>query len=241
MTKGIILAGGLGTRLRPLTNVTNKHLIAVYNKPMILYPLGTLMKAGIKDFLIISGREHAGHFMEFLGSGREYNVKLSYKIQDEAGGIAQALLLAEDFADRKPIAVILGDNVFENNFSKAVKDFRKGAQIFLKTVSDPQRFGVAELKGKKVIKILEKPTDPPTSYAVTGLYQYDANVFKIIKKLKPSARGELEITDVNNAYIRRGQLKAEFVRGFWSDAGTFDSLLKASNWVFDKFIQDDSE
>src|SRR3989344_2739687 len=213
MTKGIILAGGLGTRLRPLTNVTNKHLIAVYNKPMILYPLGTLMKAGIKDFLIISGREHAGHFMEFLGSGREYNVKLSYKIQDEAGGIAQALLLAEDFADRKPIAVILGDNVFENNFSKAVKDFRKGAQIFLKTVSDPQRFGVAELKGKKVIKILEKPT----------------------------ARGELEITDVNNAYIRRGQLKAEFVRGFWSDAGTFDSLLKASNWVFDKFIQDDSE
>ncbi|MDP3697035.1 MAG: sugar phosphate nucleotidyltransferase [Candidatus Taylorbacteria bacterium] len=230
-TKGIILAGGLGTRLRPLTNITNKHLIAVYDKPMILYPLETLIKSGVKDILIISGREHAGHFIEFLGSGNEYGVKLSYKVQDEAGGIAQALLLAEDFADDESVTVILGDNIFEDNFFKTVKGFRQGARIFLKKVPDPQRFGVPVLDGKKVVKILEKPKEPPTPYAVTGLYRYDTEVFKIIKKLKPSNRGELEITDVNNAYIRRGQLKAEFVRGYWSDAGTFDSLARATQWA----------
>lgn len=231
MTKGAILAGGLGTRLKPLTNITNKHLIAVYDKPMILYPLETLVRAGIKDILIVSGREHAGHFIEFLGSGREFGVKLSYKVQDEAGGIAQALLLAEDFADEKPLTVILGDNLFEDNFSKYAENFRKGARIFLKRVPDPQRFGVPELESKQVIKIWEKPKAPPTPYAVTGIYQYDSNVFSVIKKIKPSVRGELEITDVNNAYIKKGQLKAEFVRGFWSDAGTFESLLRASNWA----------
>lgn len=229
--KGIILAGGFGTRLRPLTNITNKHLIAVYDKPMILYPLETLVRSGIKDILIVSGREHAGHFIEFLGSGKEYGVKLSYKVQDDAGGIAQALSLSEDFADAKPITVILGDNIFEDNFTKAISSFHAGAKIFLKKVSDPERFGVPVLEGKRVIKILEKPKEPPTPYAVSGLYQYDADVFNIIKKLKPSTRGELEITDVNNAYIRQGQLKAEFIKGFWSDAGTFDSLARATQWA----------
>ncbi len=229
--KGIILAGGMGTRLKPLTNITNKHLIPVYNKPMILYPLGTLIRSGIKEILIVSGRDHAGHFIEFLGSGKEYGVKLTYKVQDEAGGIAQALLLAEDFADEKPITVILGDNIFENNFLKSVKSFRKGARVFLKKVSDPERFGVPALNKKNVLNIIEKPKDPPTPYAVTGIYQYDKDVFRIIKKLKPSNRGELEITDVNNAYIKKGNLKAEFIKGFWSDAGTFDSLARATQWV----------
>lgn len=226
--KGIILAGGLGTRLRPLTLVTNKHLIALYDKPMVLYPLETLVKAGIRDILVVSGREHAGHFLEFLGSGEEYGVKLTYKVQDQAGGIAQALLLAEDFADNKSVTVILGDNIFEDNFARQVKSFQKGARIFLKKVPDSNRFGVPELNGAKVLKIIEKPANPPSPYAVTGLYQYDGNVFKIIKRLKPSGRGELEITDVNNAYIRQGKLAAEYVRGFWSDAGTFDSLATAT-------------
>ena len=235
--KGVILAGGLGTRLKPLTNITNKHLMAVYNKPMILYPLETLVKSGIRDILIISGREHAGHFVEFLGSGKEYGIKLTYKVQDEAGGIAQALLLAEDFTDGKPIAVILGDNIFEDNFLRQIKNFRNGARIFLKKVEDPQRFGVPELKGKLVTKILEKPNDPPSQYAVTGFYQYDSEVFKIIKKIKPSARGEMEITDVNNAYIKLGKTKAEFVKGFWSDAGTFDSLAKSVMWAMKKNLK----
>ncbi len=229
--KGIILAGGLGTRLRPLTLVTNKHLIALYDKPMILYPLETLIQAGIRDILIVSGREHAGHFLEFLGSGKDYGVKLTYKVQDEAGGIAHALLSAEDFVDNKPVTVILSDNIFEDNFARHVKNFHSGARIFLKKVPDPQRFGVAVLNGKKVIKIVEKPKNPPSTYAVAGLYQYDGGVFEIIKKLKPSARGELEITDVNNVYIRQDQLTAENVRGFWSDAGTFDSLAKATLWA----------
>jgi len=229
--KGVILAGGTGTRLRPLTNITNKHLIAVYDKPMIMYPLITLIKAGIRDILIVSGREHAGHFIEFLGSGKEHGVRLSYKVQNEAGGIAQALLLAEDFSDRKPVTVILGDNIFEDNFKKAVSSFRKGARIFLKKVQDPERFGVPELNKQRVVKIVEKPTKPPTSFAVTGLYQYDTDVFRIVKKLKPSERGELEITDVNNAYIKKGALRAEFVKGFWSDAGTFDSLARATQWA----------
>ncbi len=237
MTKGIILAGGLGTRLKPLTRITNKHLIAVYNKPMILYPLETLVKAGIKEILVVSGREHAGHFIEFLGSGREYGIKLTYKVQDEAGAIAPALLLGEDVADQKPVTVILGDNIFETNFSRAVKNFRNGARVFLKKVLDPERFGVPVLKGKNVVKILEKPKEPPTPYAVTGIYQYDADVFKIIKRLKPSARGELEITDVNNAYIKLGRMKAEFVKGFWSDAGTFESLARTIQWAMGKNLK----
>lgn len=235
--KGIILAGGLGTRLRPLTLVTNKHLIALYDKPMILYPLETLVKAGIRDILIVSGREHAGHFLEFLGSGEEYGAKLTYKVQDQAGGIAHALLLAEDFADNRPVTVILSDNIFEDAFVRYVKNFRRGARIFLKKVPDPNRFGVPELNGRKVLKILEKPAQPPSPYAVTGFYQYDDSVFKIIKKLRPSSRGELEITDVNNAYIRKGQLTAEYVRGFWSDAGTFDSLATATVWAMKKKLK----
>ena len=232
--KGVILAGGLGKRLYPLTKITNKHLLPIFNRAMIEYPLQTLLRAGVKEILIVSGREHAGDFVEYLGSGKDYGAKFTYKVQDEAGGIAQALLLAKDFADGRPIVVVLGDNIFEDNISRAIKTFRSGARIFLKKVADPQRFGVAELDGKKVVKIIEKPAKPPTPYAVTGLYQYDADVFKIIKRLKPSARGELEITDVNNAYIRRNTLKAEFVRGFWSDAGTFDSLARSVNWALKK-------
>jgi len=248
MTKGIILAGGKGTRLLPLTKITNKHLLPIFNRAMIEYPLQTLLKAGIKEILIISGREHAGDFVEYLGSGKDYGANFTFKVQDEAGGIAQALLLAEDFADGKPITVILGDNIFENNLSRTVRTFRSGARIFLKKVSDPERFGVAVLEGKppttlglpkvvggkQVTKILEKPEKSPSPYAVTGLYQYDKDVFKIIRRLKPSARGELEITDVNNAYIKCGGMKAEFIRGFWSDAGMFDSLARATLWAMKK-------
>ena len=229
--KGVLLAGGMGTRLRPLTHITNKHLVAVYNKPMILYPLESLVKAGIKDILIISGREHAGHFIEFLGSGADFGVNLSYKVQDTAGGIAHALLLAEDFSKNEPITVILGDNIFQQKFDKYVANFREGAKIFLKKVPDPQRFGVAVVKLKKVIKITEKPKRPLSDLAVTGIYQYDNKVFDIIKTLKPSARGEMEITDVNNHYIKKGQMGAEIVKGFWSDAGTFDSLVRSINWA----------
>src|SRR3989344_4625444 len=235
--RGIILAGGKGTRLLPLTKIINKHLLPVFNRAMIEYPLSTLIKAGIKDILIVSGRDHAGDFVEYLGSGKDFGANFEYKVQDEAGGIAQALLLAEDFADGKPIAVILGDNIFEDNFSGQIKNFRNGAKIFLKKVEDPQSFGVPELKGKLVAKILEKPSNPPSQYAVTGFYQYDDDVFKIIKKLKLSVRGEMEITDVNNVYIRRGKLKAEFVRGFWSDACTFDSLAKSVVWAMKKNLK----
>lgn len=237
MTKGIILAGGMGSRLKPLTNLTNKHLLPIFNRAMIEYPLNTLLKSGIKEILIVSGREHAGDFIEYLGSGRDFGAKFTYKVQDEAGGIAQALLLAEDFADDKPIAVILGDNIFEDNFLHIAKTFRSGARVFLKKVPDPERFGVAVLEDKRVVKIVEKPSQPLTSFAVTGLYQYDAKVFGIIKRLKPSARGEFEITDVNNAYIRRGALKAEFIKGFWTDAGTFESLARAVNWAMKKNLK----
>lgn len=235
--KGIILAGGKGTRLLPLTQITNKHLLPIFNRAMIDYPLQTMLKGGIKEILIISGREHAGDFVEYLGSGKDYNAKFTYKVQDEAGGIAQALQLAEDFADNKPITVILGDNIFEDNISHAVKNFRSGARIFLKKVSDPERFGVAVLDNKRVKKILEKPQVAPSAYAVTGLYQYGSGVFKIIRKLKPSGRGELEITDVNNAFIKRNAMKAEFIKGFWSDAGTFNSLVKSVNWAMTKGLK----
>ncbi len=229
MQKGIILAGGKGTRLLPLTKLTNKHLLPIFNQPMIEYPLATLLRGGVKDILIISGREHAGDFIEYLGSGKDYGAKFTYKVQEEAGGIAQALLLAEDFTGDDNMTVILGDNIFEDNFN--LNKLKEGARIFLKKVFDPKRFGVAQLNGKLVTKIFEKPKNPPTSLAVTGLYQYNSKVFNIIKKLKPSKRGELEITDVNNAYIARGELRAEFVKGFWSDAGTFDSLARSANWA----------
>lgn len=226
--KGIILAGGTGSRLYPLTKVTNKHLLPVYDKPMIFYPIQTLINAGIKEIMIVSGRGHAGHFLELLGSGADLGVKFTYEIQEEAGGIAQALGLAERFADEDDVAVILGDNIFQDNIKEDVSNFRGGARIFLKEVPDAHRFGVAELNGDKVIGIEEKPRDPKSNFAVTGLYIYSNHVFKIVKTLKPSARGELEITDVNNYFVNNGTMEYRILDGFWSDAGTFESLLRAS-------------
>ncbi|MBC8501465.1 MAG: NTP transferase domain-containing protein [Nanoarchaeota archaeon] len=231
--KGVILAGGTGSRLLPLTKVTNKHLLAVYNEPMIYYPLKKLIKAGIKDILIISGSGHSGHFVNLLGSGKEFGVRLSYEIQDEAGGIAQALGLAEDFVDKDNVCAILGDNVFEDDID--LSGFNRGARIFLKDVENANRFGVAEVdKQNKVIGIEEKPEKLKSNLAVTGLYVYDSEVFDIIKTLKPSRRGELEITDVNNAYIEKGKMDARILRGFWSDAGTFESLFKSAEFVRNK-------
>jgi len=225
--KGVILAGGTGSRLFPLTKVTNKHLLPVFDKPMIYYPMETLLNAGIKDIMIVSGKGHAGHFLELLGSGLEHGVHFTYEIQDQAGGIAQALSLAEDFADGDNVTVILGDNIFQDNIKDDVNNFKNGAKIFLKEVSDAHRFGVAELNGNKVIGIEEKPKVPKTNFAVTGLYIYDSNVFYVIKTLNPSGRGELEITDVNNYYIHKKTMEYRVLEGFWSDAGTFESLLKA--------------
>jgi glucose-1-phosphate thymidylyltransferase len=232
--KGVILAGGKGTRLLPITKVTNKHLLPVYNKPMIYYPLQVLADIGVKQIMIVSGPDHAGHFLNLLGSGREFGIKLSYEVQEEAGGIAQALGLAEDFADNDKIVAILGDNVFEDTPSikkafNAFKRQRRGAKIFLKEVPDAKRFGVAEVKGKKIVGIMEKPKRPKSNLAVTGLYMYDNKVFDIVKHLKPSKRGELEVTDLNNAYIKKGIMTYQIVKGAWTDAGTFSSLLRASN------------
>ena len=226
--KGVILAGGTGSRMYPLTKVTNKHLLPVYDKPMIFYPLQTLVNAGIREIMIVSGRGHAGHFLELLGSGIEFGVQLTYEIQEKAGGIAEALGLAESWADEDPVAVILGDNIFQDSIQSDATSFQKGAKIFLKEVPDAQRFGVAEINGDRVISIEEKPKKPKSRYAVTGLYLYDPDVFSVIRTLKPSGRGELEITDVNNAYIERGEMQFSLLKGFWSDAGTFDSLLRAS-------------
>ena len=226
--KGIILAGGTGSRLYPLTKVTNKHLLPVYDKPMICYPLDTLVQAGITEIMIVSGRGHAGHFLELLGSGAEFNITLTYEIQEKAGGIAEALGLADSWADDENVAVILGDNIFEDDIKTDVASFERGAKIFLKEVPDAQRFGVAEFNTDRVISIEEKPKVPRSNYAVTGLYLYDSGVFSIIKKLKPSGRGELEITDVNNAYIKNGMMQYAILKGYWSDAGTFNSLMRAS-------------
>ncbi len=232
--KGIVLAGGYGTRLLPMTKVTNKHLLPVYNKPMIFYPIQTLVDMGIKNIMIVSGKGHAGHFLELLGSGKGFGAKFTYEIQEDAGGIAQALGLAEDFADKEDVAVILGDNIFEDNFKEEIKHFSNGARIFLKEVKHAQRFGVAEIKGNKIIGIEEKPNEPKSDYAVTGLYVYDSKVFEIIKKLKPSGRGELEITDVNNYYIKNKEMSFSVIKGFWSDAGTIESLYTASTLVKEK-------
>jgi glucose-1-phosphate thymidylyltransferase len=226
--KGIILAGGTGSRLHPLTKVTNKHLLPVYDKPMIYYPLHTLINAGITEIMIVSGRGHAGHFLELLGSGTEFGITLTYEIQEKAGGIAQALGLAESWADDDTVAVILGDNIFQDDVKRDVTSFNEGAKIFLKEVPDAHRFGVAELAGHQVISIEEKPKQPKSKYAVTGLYLYDSGVFSVIRTLIPSGRGELEITDVNNAYLRNGTMQYSILTGYWSDAGTFDSLLRAS-------------
>ncbi|MFC1633147.1 sugar phosphate nucleotidyltransferase [Patescibacteria group bacterium] len=232
--KGIILAGGNATRLMPLTKVTNKHLLPVYDKPMIYYPLETLLKAGIKDILIVSGKGHAGHFLDLLGSGRDFNANFTFEVQEEAGGIAQALALAEDFSDHESVTVILGDNIIEDDISGAVKDFEAqggGAKIFIKEVHDPERFGVATIDGDKITKVTEKPDKPDSNFAVTGIYMYDGDVFNIVKTLKPSGRGELEITDVNNAYIDKGNLTYEKLKGYWTDAGTFPSLYRATKLV----------
>lgn len=229
--KGIILAGGLGTRLRPLTLVTNKHLLPVYNKPMILYPLETLKRSGITDILIVTGREHAGHFMHFLGSGQQYGVKCSFAIQDtNNGGIADALKCAQDFSQGDSVAVILGDNIFEQDFAKDVASFKEGSRVFFKAMKDPTRFGVPvfDASGKKIIKIEEKPKKPKSNFAQTGFYLYDNAIFSIIDTLTPSARGELEITDANNIYLNRDKLSHGFIKGLWSDAGTFESLHKVS-------------
>ncbi|MER3428146.1 MAG: spore coat protein [Pyrinomonas sp.] len=233
--KGVVLAGGLGTRLYPLTKVTNKHLLPVYNQPMIYYPIQTLVNAGITDILIVTGGNSAGDFLKLLGNGKAFGLKhLNYTYQEGEGGIAEALSLAEDFADGDPVCVILGDNIIEGNICRAVRAFRHqggGAKILLKRVSDPQRFGVPELDGPRIVRIEEKPKEPKSDYAVIGIYMYDADVFNIIKTLKPSARGELEITDVNNIYIERGEMTWDELEGWWTDAGTFDSLLRASNLV----------
>jgi glucose-1-phosphate thymidylyltransferase len=231
--KGIILAGGTGSRLYPLTKVTNKHLLPVYDKPMIYYPLQTLIDAGIKEIMIVSGRGHAGHFLELLGSGAEFGVRFTYEIQDEAGGIAQALGLAEDFADDDDVTVILGDNIFQDNIRGTVESFENGAYIFLKPVDDACRFGVAEVdqNNGQVLGIEEKPSKPKSNLAVTGLYIYSNDVFDVVKTLKPSGRGELEITDVNNHYINHDTMKYNILAGYWSDAGTFESLLRAGTMI----------
>jgi glucose-1-phosphate thymidylyltransferase len=246
--KGVILAGGLGKRLYPLTKITNKHLLPVYCKPMIYYPIQTLVDAGIKDILIVTGGMHAGEFLRLLGDGAQFGLKqINYTYQEGEGGIADALRLARHFADNDKIIVILGDNIIEKSIKKAVDDFRmqpKGARILLKKVEDPGRFGVAEFsakggpasggKGKKLVSIEEKPKRPKSDYAVTGIYMYDNRVFEIIKALKPSRRNELEITDVNNAYLKKGELEYSMLDGWWTDSGTFDSLLRANNLVASK-------
>jgi glucose-1-phosphate thymidylyltransferase len=229
--KGVILAGGTGSRLMPLTKVTNKHLLPVGQKPMIYYPIEKLTAIGLEEILIVTGIEHMGDVVGLLGSGRDFGCRFTYKVQDEAGGIAQALSLAEDFVHGQRLLVILGDNVFEDDLKKYADRFiaqKTGARLLLKQVQVPQRFGVAEILDGRVISIEEKPKEPKSDYAVTGIYFYDTSVFDIIRTLKPSARGELEITHVNNGYIARGQLAYDILDGWWTDAGTFESLSKAN-------------
>ena len=233
--KGIVLAGGLGTRLAPLTRVTNKHLLPVFDQPMVYYPVRTLVEADITDILIVTGGNSAGDFLKLLRNGAEFGLnRINYAYQEGEGGIAAALGLAEHFADGGPVCVVLGDNILEKSIASFVRKFRhqgSGAKILLSEVPDPQRFGVPVFEDGRVIRIEEKPTDPKSRYAVIGVYMYDNRVFEIIKTLKPSGRGELEITDVNNAYIESGDLSWDVIEGWWTDAGTFESLLKASNLI----------
>ncbi|MBI2637069.1 MAG: NTP transferase domain-containing protein [Parcubacteria group bacterium] len=227
--KGIILAGGSGTRLSPLTKVTSKQLLPIYHKPMIYYPLETLMRGGIREILIITAPDRAGDFLRLLGSGKELGAKFTYEIQDKPEGIAQAFIIGENFIGDDSVALILGDNIFEDDFSQAIKSFKTGGHVFAKQVPDPERFGVVKFDGTgKAEQIVEKPKEHVSDYAVTGLYLYDNRVVGIAKNLKPSSRGELEITDVNNAYLQRGELTVSAVAGAWLDAGTFDSLLAAN-------------
>jgi len=233
--KGVVLAGGLGTRLRPLTAVTNKHLLPVYDRPMIYYPIQTLVNARITDIMIVTGGNSAGDFLKLLGNGKAFGLKhLNYTYQEGEGGIAEALSLVEHFAAKQPVCVVLGDNIIEGNIAAAVRAYKqqgKGAKIILKQVPDPERFGVPELSDQTVVRIEEKPQVPKSEYAVIGIYMYDGEVYDIIRTLEPSGRGELEITDVNNAYIKRKEMTWEELDGWWSDAGTFESLQRASNLV----------
>src|SRR5262245_46432536 len=233
--RGVVLAGGLGTRLLSLTKVTNKHLLPVYDRPMIYYPIQALANAGIDEIMLVTGGNSAGDFLRLLGNGNEFNLKrLNYTYQEGEGGIADALRLAEHFADGEPVCVVLGDNIIEGNIIHAANSFRqqgKGAKLLLKEVKDPQRFGVPVLDGTRIVKIEEKPANPQSSYAVTGMYFYDAEVYDIIRTLKPSRRGELEITDVNNAYIAAGTLTWDRLEGWWTDAGTIESLYLANQLV----------
>jgi glucose-1-phosphate thymidylyltransferase len=232
--RGVVLAGGTGSRLRPLTKVTNKHLLPVGQKPMVYYPIEKLRGIGIEEILIVTGVEHMGDVVGLLGSGREFSCRFTYKVQDEAGGIAQALGLAENFANDQPLAVILGDNIFQNHLRAQAERFLTqggGARLLLKQVPDPERFGVAEFRDGKILGIEEKPAKAKSSYAITGVYFYDSTVFEIIRTLRPSGRGELEITDVNNCYLQKGQLACDILEGWWTDAGTFESLVRASELV----------
>ena len=233
--RGIILSGGSATRLRPCTKVTSKQLLPVYNRPMIYYPLNTLIKAGIKEILIIVAPERAGDYLNLLGSGKEFGVKFTYEIQDEPKGLAEAFIIGENFIDEDNVTMILGDNIFEDDFSQDIKNFKSGGKVFAKEVSDPERFGIVEFnKNNKAISIEEKPKNPKSNYCVTGLYIYDNRVIEAAKNLKPSERGELEITDLNNWYLEKGELEVAMVNGQWIDAGTFDSLLRAQNFVKEK-------
>jgi glucose-1-phosphate thymidylyltransferase len=233
--KGIVLAGGTGSRLYPLTKITNKHLLPIYDKPMIFYPIQALVEAGIKDILLVTGGRNSGDFLRLLANGKEFGLAhLNYTYQEGEGGIADALALAEHFADGEKICVMLGDNIIEGSIQEAVRAFEKqerGARILLKEVPDAERFGVAEMDGTRIIGIEEKPREPKSNYAVIGIYMFDGTVFDKVKKLVPSGRGELEITDVNNAYIREGSMTYSVLEGWWTDAGTFDSLLRAANLV----------
>jgi glucose-1-phosphate thymidylyltransferase len=230
--KGIILAGGAGTRLSPLTVVTSKQLLPIYNKPMIYYPLETLMNAGIREILIIIAPDHAGDFLKLLGSGKQFGCKFTYEIQDKPEGLAQAFLIGESFIGTDDVTLILGDNLFDDDFSQSIKDFQKGARVFAKEVTDPERFGVVAFDAnKKVTSIIEKPKEPASNYAVTGLYVYDNSVVQKAKSLKPSPRGEYEITDLNNVYLQEGTLDVRFVNGQWLDTGTFESLFAATEFA----------
>jgi len=235
--KGVVLAGGTGSRLMPLTKVTNKHLLGVGPKPMVYYPIEKLTAAGIEQILIVTGVEHMGDVVSLLGSGKDFGCRFTYKVQDEAGGIAQALGLAEDFSHGQPVTVVLGDNIFQSSLKDYIDNFiaqKVGARVLLKQVANPQRFGVAEVADGKVTRIDEKPKQPKSDYIVTGIYFYDASVFDIIRTLKPSARGEFEISDINNTYIARGQLEYDILQGWWTDAGTFESLNKANELVINE-------
>ena len=235
--RGIILSGGSGTRLRPLTKITSKQLLPIYHRPMIYYPLNTLIKAGIKEILIIIAPERAGDYLNLLGSGKEFGVKFTYEIQDKPEGIAQAFMIGEDFIDHDNVTLILGDNLYEDDFSEAIKTFKTGGRIFAKKVADPQRFGVVEFDDKnKAISIEEKPKHPKSEYSVTGLYIYDSTVVDKVKALAFSDRGELEITDVNNLYLQEGKLDVAFVKGKWFDTGTFESMHEAISFARDRHL-----